>query len=114
MKKLLAGILAAAQTAAAARPEAERGGRSRRVPFHRQRSQTQKTVASAFGSSYSVTGGDDPVNACELTASITAAANVLASRLTDEELSLLGSVLTQLADTLFTIAAYRDACGPSE
>ena len=47
------------------------------------------------------------MNACELTASITAAANAIACRLTDDELNLLGTVLTQLADTLFTIAAQR-------
>lgn len=51
------------------------------------------------------------MNACELTASITAAANLLASRLSDEELTLLGSILTQLADTLFTISAHRETCG---
>ena len=39
--------------------------------------------------------------------SITAAANAIACRLTDDELNLLGTVLTQLADTLFTIAAQR-------
>ena len=50
------------------------------------------------------------LNACELTSAVTAAANLLACRLTNEELSLLGAVLTQLADTLFTIAAQRDAC----
>ena len=50
------------------------------------------------------------MNACELTASITAVANLLASKLSDEELTLLGSVLTQLADTLFTISAYREKC----
>lgn len=53
-------------------------------------------------------GGEGPMNACELTASITAVANLLASKLSDEELTLLGSVLTQLADTLFTISAYRE------
>lgn len=49
------------------------------------------------------------MNACELTAAVTAAANLLAGRLTDEELTLLGSVLTQLADTLLTIAAQRSS-----
>lgn len=51
---------------------------------------------------------------CELTASITALANVLACQLTDQELNLLGTVLTQLADTLFTIAAQRSLCTESK
>lgn len=50
------------------------------------------------------------MNACELTASITAIANTLACNLTTEELSLLGSVLTQLGDTLLTIAAHKGIC----
>ena len=50
------------------------------------------------------------MNACELTALITAAANTLAADRSEEEINLLGAVLTQLADTLFTIAAQRDAC----
>ncbi|MDD6160199.1 MAG: hypothetical protein PUB51_03620 [Oscillospiraceae bacterium] len=52
------------------------------------------------------------MNSCELTASITALANALACRLTTEELDLLGAVLTQLADNLFTISAHRSACAP--
>ena len=51
------------------------------------------------------------MNACELTASITAIANAAARELTDDQLTLLGSALTQLADTLLTIAAYRGICG---
>lgn len=47
---------------------------------------------------------------CELTASITAIANALACRLTEDELNLLGAILTQLADTLYTIAAQRGIC----
>ena len=39
------------------------------------------------------------VNSCELTASITAIANALACKLTEDELNLLGVTLTQLADT---------------
>lgn len=54
--------------------------------------------------------GEFLVNSCELTASITAVANLLACRLTDDELELLGVILTQLADTLFTIAAQRSIC----
>ena len=50
------------------------------------------------------------MNPCELTASITALANVLACRLSDDELNLLGVSLTQLGDTLLTIATQRSIC----
>ena len=50
------------------------------------------------------------MNPCELTASVTALANAPACRLTLDELNLLGAVLTQPADTLFTIAAHRNCC----
>lgn len=51
------------------------------------------------------------VNPCELTASITAVANALACKLTEDELNLLGVTLTQLDDTLLTIATHRSICG---
>ena len=51
------------------------------------------------------------MNACELTASITAAANAIACRLSVDELNLLGVTLTQLGDTLVTIATQRSICG---
>ena len=47
---------------------------------------------------------------CELTASVTAVANALACRLSEDELNLLGVILTQLGDTLFTIATHRSVC----
>lgn len=50
------------------------------------------------------------MNPCELTASITAVANALACRLSDDELNLLGVVLTQLGDTIITIATRRSIC----
>lgn len=50
------------------------------------------------------------MNACELTASITAIANMLAKTLTNDELNLLGVTLTQLGDTLLTLATHRDIC----
>ena len=53
------------------------------------------------------------MNSCELTACITAIANALACRLNDDELSLLGSVLTQLGDTLITLATRRSICSRS-
>lgn len=54
------------------------------------------------------------MNACELTASITAAANALACKFTDEELGVLGAVFTQLGDTLTTIAVQRSLCSKSK
>ena len=50
------------------------------------------------------------MNPCELTASITAVANALACKLTDDEVTLLGAVLTQLGDTLTTVATQRGIC----
>ncbi len=50
------------------------------------------------------------MNPCELTAAITVLANTLSSSLTQEELNLLGTVLTQLGDTLLTIATHRSIC----
>lgn len=50
------------------------------------------------------------MNPCELTAAITAIANTLACNLTTDEISLLGAVLTQLGDTLTTIATRESIC----
>lgn len=50
------------------------------------------------------------MNSCELTASITALSNTIACKLTDDELNLLGVTLTQLGDTLLTIATQRSIC----
>ena len=47
---------------------------------------------------------------CELTAGVTALANLFACRLDEAELNLLALVLTQLGDTLATIAAQRACC----
>ena len=51
------------------------------------------------------------MNGCELTASVTALANTLACRMSTDELNLLGVILTQLGDTILTIAAHREICG---
>lgn len=51
------------------------------------------------------------MNACELTAAITAVANALACRLDNDEITLLASVLVQLGDTLVTIATRRGING---
>ena len=50
------------------------------------------------------------MNPCDLTASITAVANSLACKYSNEELTLLASVLVQLGDTLVTIATQRAIC----
>ena len=50
------------------------------------------------------------MNGCALTASVTALANTLACNLSEDELTLLGVILTQLGDTLLTIATQRSIC----
>ena len=50
------------------------------------------------------------MNPCELSASISAVANAVACKLTDDELALLAAVLVQLGDTLATIATQRAIC----
>lgn len=52
------------------------------------------------------------MNACELTATVTALANAIACKLNDDEITLLASVLVQLGDTLVTIATHRSICRP--
>ena len=50
------------------------------------------------------------MNACELTAAVTALANAIAGCRSTEEITILGTVLTQLGDTLLTIATHREIC----
>lgn len=50
------------------------------------------------------------MNPCELTASITAIANLLANCVSEEELTILAVSFTQLGDTLSTILAQRVFC----
>ena len=50
------------------------------------------------------------MNPCELTTAVTALANVIAQQCTVDELNLLGVILTQLGDTLTTIATHRSIC----
>ena len=54
------------------------------------------------------------MNACNLTATVTALANTIACGLNAEEISLLSSVLVQLGDTLATIASHRALCETRE
>ena len=51
-----------------------------------------------------------PMNSCSLTASVTAIANTLACNMTEDELTMLGVILTQLGDTLLTLATQRSIC----
>ncbi|MBC8546526.1 hypothetical protein H8711_06210 [Clostridiaceae bacterium NSJ-31] len=50
------------------------------------------------------------MNPCELTVAISALASSIARCLSDDELSLLAAVLTQLGDTLATISVQREIC----
>ena len=50
------------------------------------------------------------MNACELTAAVTALANTIACGRTVDELNLMGVILTQLGDTILTIATQREIC----
>lgn len=50
------------------------------------------------------------MNPCELSASVTAVANAIACRLSNDEALLLAAVLVQLGDTLVTIATQRNLC----
>ena len=50
------------------------------------------------------------MDACSLTAAVTALANTMARGLSPEETALLGSIFTQLGDTLLTIAARESLC----
>lgn len=45
-----------------------------------------------------------------LTTAVNSLAVAMAAQLNDEELGLVGAILTQLGDTLETIAAQRDLC----
>ena len=51
-----------------------------------------------------------PLDACTLTAAVTAAANTLACKLDDDELAVLAAMFNQLGDTLALIAVQRDLC----
>ena len=50
------------------------------------------------------------MNPCALSASITALANALACKLSNDELDLVAAALTQLVDTLATISVQRSIC----
>ena len=50
------------------------------------------------------------MNSCELSASITAIANLISNKLDTDQLTLLAAVLVQLGDTLATIATSKSLC----
>lgn len=50
------------------------------------------------------------MDACTLTAAVTAAANSLACRMDDDELAVMAAMFTQLGDTLALIAVQRELC----
>ena len=54
------------------------------------------------------------MNSCELTASVTALANIIACKLDDDQLALIASVLVQLGDTLTTIITQKALCNKSD
>lgn len=53
---------------------------------------------------------DTDMNPLELTTTITALANAIACKLSVDQLNLLGVILTQLGDTIITIATQRSIC----
>ena len=50
------------------------------------------------------------MNGNQLTASITALANALTCGMSVDKMNLLGVVLTQLGDTILTLATYKSIC----
>ena len=50
------------------------------------------------------------VNPCQLTTTITALANAIACGKTVDELNIIGVMLTQLGDTILTIATQKSIC----
>ncbi|WP_295090077.1 DUF6774 domain-containing protein [uncultured Ruminococcus sp.] len=54
------------------------------------------------------------LNACTLTAAVTAAANSLACRMDDDELAVMAAMFTQLGDTLALIALQRGICAEKQ
>ena len=65
--------------------------------------------------SYPVMGDTMNNSGCDplaLTTSVNTLAVAIASRLNDADLGLTAAILTQLGDTLETIAAQRERCAP--
>lgn len=54
------------------------------------------------------------MNSCQLTTTITAAANAMACKLSVDEITLLAAIFVQLGDTLAMIATQKSICGAKE
>lgn len=50
------------------------------------------------------------MNSCEISAAVTAIANVIFEKLNDDEVALLGAILVQLGDTLETMSVQKEIC----
>lgn len=50
------------------------------------------------------------MNSCEISAAVTAIANVIFKKLNDDEVALLGAILVQLGDTLETMSVQKEIC----
>lgn len=50
------------------------------------------------------------MNSCEISAAVTAIANVIFQKLNDDEVALLGAILVQLGDTLETMSVQKEIC----
>ena len=53
---------------------------------------------------------NDYMNSCEISAVVTAIANILFKKLNDDEIALLGAILVQLGDTLETMSVQKEIC----
>lgn len=53
---------------------------------------------------------NDYMNSCEISAAVTAIANILFKKLNDDEVALLGAILVQLGDTLETMSVQKEIC----
>ena len=53
---------------------------------------------------------NDYMNSCEISAAVTAIANILFKKLNDDEVALLGAILVQLGDTLETMSVQKKIC----
>ena len=78
--------------------------------FHRHPTEKQSEKSQVYKHQHRIIPEVFSMNSCELTAAVTAVANTLAYKLSNNELTLLASVLVQLGDTLVTIATQRTIC----
>ena len=63
---------------------------------------------------FAIKDGGGFLNSCEIVTFISAVACAISRNLTDDEMSLLGAVFSQLGDTLATIATHEQICKPDE